>query len=525
MSRKQRRKQARTQDAPKAPVKVQAMDVFRAQAKASRQAVEGLVKTTDGYENCINRIGMHQQNMPSASHYDFELITRNRVQLEAAYRGSWIVGAVVDSVAEDMTREGITPSTSQDEEELKEFNQEFTRLRVWQSLCDGIKWGRLYGGGLSVMQIRGQDLATPLDPSTVGKGQFEGLAVFDRWMLNPILTPVIRSGPDMGLPKYYALVTNPLTFDPTTESPTGQLLIHHSRCFRHGGIKLPFFQAITEMMWDESILERLWDRLIAFDNATLSSGALIDRANTRMVKIENLREIASAGGEALEGLRAQMEFMRLAQSNLGLSMLDKLDEFQTETYTFTGLPEMVLQFGQQLSGASGVPMIRLFNQSPVGLNATGDGDIRMYYDKVKAEQEAKLRNGIDILTKVMWRSKFGADRPDDFEFTFNALWQMSAKDKSDIAKTNVDSVTAAHQDGLLSTPGAMKELRGQAKETGLFNNITDEDIAEAELEPAPLPDTAPTVGGGESTVPTVPKGDDSDPLKKPLAEKPTGEAE
>jgi uncharacterized protein len=486
MSKKRKQNQQKAEH-----FKVSAMDVFRAQASASRRAISGMshAMTTDGFENFISRIGLHESNSQAASTYDFNLITRNRVLLEAAYRGSWIVGAAVDCRAEDMTREGVTISTSQKEEELKEFNPEFTRLKIWQSLKDGIAWGRLYGGGLSVMNIKGQDLASPLDIDTVGLGQFEGLSVFDRWMLNPVLTPIIESGPDLGMPKYYQIVNNPQSYDPTAQTATGQLTVHYSRVFRHGGIKLPFFQAITELMWDESVLERVWDRLVAFDNATLNAGALIDKAYLRMMKIQNLREISAAGGEAMQGLIAQFDAMRLAQVNEGLSILDKDDEFATESYTFTGIPEIILQQGQQLSGALKTPLVRLFGQSPVGLNSTGEADIRMYYDGIKADQEAMLRPQMDPLIRVMWKSKFGTPAPEDLEFTFNPLWQMSAKDKTDIAKSNTETVSLAHEKGFISTPGAMKELRGQAKETGLFNNITDEDIEEAELEPAPLPDT------------------------------------
>ena len=74
-------------------------------------------------------------------------------------------------------------------------------------------------------------------------------------------------------------------------NPNAHVRVHHSRCARLGGNKLPFFQAITEMMWDESVLERLWDRLIEFDTATSSAGSLILRANLRTVGVKGLREI------------------------------------------------------------------------------------------------------------------------------------------------------------------------------------------------------------------------------------------
>jgi phage-related protein (TIGR01555 family) len=460
------------------------MDLFRAQDAATKRAIRNL--TQDGYENCISKLGLNQDNALSGGTYDFDLVTRNRLLLEMAYRGSWMTGVVVDSVAEDMTRAGAEITTSEAESDLPKFKESFTRFRIWQSLAELISWGRLYGGALGVMQIEGQNLDTPLDVRTVGPGQFKGVVNFDRWMLSPVLNPVIESGPQMGLPNYYQIVSSPDAADPTAKS--GMVIVHHSRCFRHIGVKLPFFQAITEMMWGMSVLERLWDRLIAFDNATMSAAQLIDRANLRTVKLDGLREISAAGGEALDGLKAQFELMRLAQTNEGLTLLDKNDEFDSVSYTFSGIPETLLQLGQQLAGAAGVPLVRLFGQSPAGLNATGEADIRMYYDNIKAQQEATLREPFDTLLKVMWASEFGRPAPADLGFQFTPLWQMDAKDKAEIAKTNTDTIVQAHQDGLLTTPAAMKELRAQAPQTGLFANITDEDITEAELEPPPMPD-------------------------------------
>lgn len=476
--------------------------------------------TEDGYDNFLSRIGLNNDNPLSGGTYEFNLVTRNRVLLEAAYRGSWIVGAVIDSFADDMTRAGVDVTSSAAEKDMPELKAAQSRLQIWQSLNKDIKWGRMYGGALGVLQISGQDLATPLNPDTVGKGQFKGIVVYDRWQLNPELTPVIQDGPDMGLPVYYQIVNNLNSTDPTADTPTGQQRVHHSRCVRYTGVDLPYFQAITEQLWGESVLERLWDRLIAFDNVTMSSAQLVDRANLRTVGIEGLREIIAAGGEAQQGLEAHFEMMRLMQVNEGLTLLDKNDSFASAPYTFSGLSDMMLQFGQQLSGACGIPLVRLFGQSPVGLNATGEGEMRQYYDNINAQQEAKLRNPFEVVLKVLWRSTFGVPTPGDLEFKFTPLWQMSAKDKADIAKSTTETVSQAQSAGLVSVPIAMKELRGIAAETGLFSNITDADIAQAEAEPPPLPDDDPDGGG----VPAP--GDTEEPVGVPetKAEKATDSA-
>lgn len=492
MSRKNRQKNFKaSQSQPTGQkIKVNAMDVFRAADASSKAAIAKA--TFDGFDNFLSRIGMNSDNALSESTYTFNLVSQNRVLLEAAYRGSWIVGNVIDAVAEDMTREGIDITTS-DKVDLSILHKQMSRLQIWQSLATTAKWGRLYGGAIGFMMIDGQRPETPLDPSTVAQGQFKGIAVYDRWQLNPSLQNVIQSGPEMGLPLYYQIVSAPMGLDTQelNKNQTGVMAIHHSRCIRYTGIDLPYFQAIIENLWGESILERLWDRLVSFDNATLSSAQLIDRANLRTVGIDGLREIIAAGGDAQAGLEAQFDMMRRLQVNEGLTLLDKNDTFASTAYSFAGLSDMMLQFGQQLSGASGIPLVRLFGQSPAGLSATGDSDIRMYYDSINAQQEAKLRNPVDVLLKVMWRSVYGADIPEDLEFSFSPLWQMDDTDRANNAKTNTETILGVYEAGQIPLATSMRALKKMSGEHGLFSGITEEDIAEADAEPAPMPDQPP----------------------------------
>jgi uncharacterized protein len=489
-------------------------------------------RTLDGFQNFSARLGvaalgdqLNEDNLISKGHYEFNLLTRNRIQLEAAYRGSWIVGRVIDSVAEDMTRAKIDINTNEGADNLQDLNVQMSRLQIFQSVNDGIKWGRLYGGALGVLQINGQNLLDELDPDDIKEDAFKGIVIYDRWQLYPVLSKLIDSGPNMGLPAYYDIVLGANLNDPgkepggqRTDNPNAHVRVHHSRCVRFDAIKLPFYQAITEMMWGESVLERMWDRLIAFDTASASTAGLITRANLRTVGIDGLREILAAGGAAQEALVSQFEYMRQFQSSEGLTLIDKNDEFQTTAYSFAGLSDVLIQFGQQVSGSAEIPLVRLFGQSPAGLSATGESDLRNYYDSIKAKQEAMLRNPFETIIKVMWRSCFGEPAPADLTFEFTPLWQMSAMDKATIAKTNTDAIIEAHAEGLVDSATAMRELKQASGDNGLFTHITDEHIDESENEEPPAPDDITSAGINVGN-----PGGDPEQLGKAKAEQGAGE--
>lgn len=428
-------------------------------------------KVLDGFLNLAARLGMRADNINNDAAYVFDMLTHNRAQLEAMYRGSWIVGAAVDCVAEDMTRAGIQiRGDDASPERVEQMQAALTRMGIWSSILDLIRWGRLYGGAIAFIVVDGQDASTPIDYDTIGKDQFTGLRVFDRWQLAPSLNNLVEGGRDEGLPEWYNVVgTN--------------LRIHHSRAIRAIGIPLPYQQALVEEQWGESVIERIHDRLVAFDSATAGAMNLIHKSHLRTVGIENLREVLAAGGQAQENLVTTFHLMRYLQSSEGITLLDKNDTFQTHDYSFSGVSDIILQFGQQISGALGIPLVRLFGQSPVGFNSTGESDIRMYYDNIATQQESRLREGLDRVLRVLHRSLFGEGVSESFDFDFTPLWQMNTREKAEISGMIVDTIIKAHDAGMIDMSTAMRELRASAEDTGIFTNLSDEAIKEADEDP------------------------------------------
>lgn len=444
-------------------------------AAASRPQMDRA--TTDSFQNMQARLGVGAGNMSDSNTYALSnLLTRQPRTLEAMYRGSWVVGAVVDSVAEDMTREGVDfgSTITPDANELMRAAED--DLQIWQSLQETIQWGRLYGGAIGIICIDGQDMSTELRVETIDRGQFLGIVPLGRWELLPITADVVATdGRIVGRPEIYKVGPQASAF-PMQD-------IHHSRVIRMEGVKLPYFQRIAESGWGMSVVERMYDRLVAYDSASQGSAQLIFKAYLRTLKIKGLRSILAAGGAAQTAVEKHVEAIRRFQSSEGLTLLDAEDDFETHTYSFAGLNDLLLGFGQQLSGATQIPLVRLFGQSPAGLNSTGESDLRNYYDAIKAKQQKDLRQPVNKLSTILYRSAVGGNPPEGFRAEFNPLWQMSDTEKGTLAKTIVDAVGTASELGLISAPSAMRELKQSAEQTGVFSNITDEDIKEAELAP------------------------------------------
>lgn len=462
-------------------------EVADAAAKKVSQAIIGEEtsevtndKTLDSFVNFAHNLGIGSDNAMSSSTYGFNPVTRIRVLLEWIHRGSWLGGVAVDVVADDMTRAGVSLTGEMEPGQVLAMEEAAVTLGIWKSLNETIKWARLYGGSLGVLLIDGQDLSTPLRLNTIRKDQFKGILPLDRWMVEPTLYDLVQEmGPNLGNPKFYRV---------TAMAPAlMNQKIHYSRCIRLEGIRLPYWQRVMENLWGLSVLERLYDRMIAFDSATTGAAQLVYKSYIRNYKIKDLRQVVAAGGDALTGLTKYVEMMRRFQGIEGMTLLDANDEVSADTHAaFGGLSEALTQFAQQLSGSLQIPLVRLFGQSPSGFS-TGETDLRNYYDTIKQQQEKDLRSSVTKVYRAIAASE-GIELPEGFRIEFNSLWQLSETEKATIAETNMRTINSAEESGLVDRATALKEIKQQSRVTGMFTNVTDEFITEAENEEPPLPE-------------------------------------
>jgi len=238
-------------------------------------------------------------------------------------------------------------------------------------------------------------------------------------------------------------------------------------------------------MWGLSVVERLQDRLTAFDSATTGAAQLLFKAYLRVIGVEGLRDALAIGGRDEEAVIKQFELIRQFQSIEGITLLDAEDAFHTYAYNFNGIAELLQQFERQISGALDMPIVRLFGMSPAGLNATGESDIRNYYDGITQQKEIQLRPGVQTLLHVISYSEFGRPLGEDFTFSFNPLWQMSEKEKAELFRDDMNAFAVAHDTGILQDWQILSELQRLAAKSGRGVTITEEDIENAKKRDIP----------------------------------------
>ena len=162
------------------------------------------MQTADSWRNLMLRAGIGAGSADDGGHYAVNYTSRDRAQLDAAYRSNWMAMKMVSLPAIDMTREGVELGGSLTPDQIEVLNRCMRRRAIWKLLRDAIKWGRLYGGAVAVIDIQGHDPEWALTPEMVSRGTFRGLMVFDRWQAMPDGGDLItQPGRDFGLPCTY----------------------------------------------------------------------------------------------------------------------------------------------------------------------------------------------------------------------------------------------------------------------------------------------------------------------------------
>ena len=281
-------------------------------------------------------------------------------------------------------------------------------------------------------------------------GDFQGLLVRDRAGGVEPSVEIERNldDPDFGYPAYYDFETEEL----------GRLRVHHSRILRFTGRDLPRMEETAGNYWGASELEHLLEELEKRSATSRNIARLVFQANVTTLKISDLGEALALGTaeQRRQALSVVAEQNRLRDS-FGLQLLGAGDDFENHPYSFAGLSEVYEAFMMDMAGAAGIPATRLFGRSPDGMNATGESDLKNYYEMIDGMRERSLRPALEKLLPVMALSCWGFV-PEDLTPSFPSLAAPDPREEAEIRARNTESLIRALEAGLLSPAEARERL-------------------------------------------------------------------
>lgn len=337
--------------------------------------------------------------------------------------------APVQTLATEMTRKWIQfKSIGSDDlsEEIKQIEVAFDHFKIRDAFKLATEHDGFFGRGNLFIEIDGNDdRETPLivDKATIKKGSLKQLKVIE-----PIwTTPVNYDSIDP---------TNKYFYKPNMWYVMGKP-VHSTRLFTF--ISHP----VSDMLKPSYNFSGLsmTQMMMPYVNNWLSTrdsvSDLIHSFSTSGIKT-NMDAILQEDGDATDIINRAELFNRM-RDNRGLMMLDYESEdfFQYNT-PLSGLDKLQAQAQEQMAAPCHIPLVKLFGVTPSGLNASSEGEIKVYYDYVAAQQQSIYTDPLVTILKIVQLHLFGLIY-DDITFEFVPLEQMTEEQIANINKTKAET--------------------------------------------------------------------------------------
>lgn len=428
----------------------------------------------DGFVNALIGLGTTGRDKMLGGTWQASLV--NDASAMEIWRASDMAARIVELVPDEEIRQGWELEIAE-AEHSDDTDEQVTGTLEDLGLNEALRTARCYenayGGGAILMGINdGQSLSRPLD--------LESVISFD--YLTPLepreLTPASYYE-DPRAPKYGEVELWNLTAIASGFSSSGNSFpVHESRLILFKGSRVSRSNYTGRAGWGDSIFTRLVPVLSSFDNAWSASSALLTDFAQAVLSIDGLANAMAQGGDGV--LRERLDAVNLGKSYINTVVIDKLDTFERKATPISGLPEMLDRFCNRLAAACGIPVTLLMGEAPAGLNATGDADIRAFYDRVRASQHRRLRPAIETAVKAMLGA-LKIQEPESWSVCFKPLWQPSEKEQAEtrLLQSQIDEKYQTL--GVLSSE-EIRKARFSTDEFSYSTQIDVEDTASLDAE-------------------------------------------
>jgi len=433
---------------------------------------------TDSFRNLVANLGTGRDKQ-SGGEYALSHLTDS--QWSTIYRTSWMAKKIVDIPAKDATRKWR--EWEAESSQIQKIEAEEDRLQLPQKVMLALQQSRLFGGAGIYFSIRGDDALLPLDPSRITRGSLEFVTVFPRGTLIAGDIELDPMSEDYGKPRSYTI----------SGSTSGQVEIHRSRIAIFIGAPILDPQELVGVNqgWGDSVLQAAYEAVRNSDSIAANTGSLVYEAKVDVLQIPDLSSIM-ADPRQRKLLEDRVILSATLKGNNGMMIIDKEEEYSQKTFNFAGLPDIGGQALQAVSGAADIPLTRFLGQSPGGMNSTGESDLKNYYDAINASQSLIITPAMRNLDDALIRSALG-DNPDDVDYQWASLWQMTDEQKSKISKETAETINLLVQSQLFPADALSKAAATLLVEHSILPSFEIDETADPDetMDSLPLMDGAP----------------------------------
>lgn len=378
---------------------------------------------------------------------------------------------VISCVAEDMVNKGFTIVGDSANIVLAEVQRLNAKGIFYDAMCQS----RQFGGSAILIGLNdGLTLETPVSVNSIKGINF--LRVIPRKSLMPDTNTVDRdpNSPDYG---------KPIIFEVNDGISPTPYKIHKSRLFLFPWLEASPIKSLAQTggsyidaMWGTPVLHYIYKQIGNLSIFHDSLANLMQEACIGKYKISGLSQLFANGEE--KKIMKRLDIINESKSVINSVIIDadNAEDYERDTLSFSGMNGVADTMMVMLSAVSGIPVTRLFGRSPSGLDASGESDLKIYYDMVSAYRDIMLTSAvqrlvfyIDIYKKAIMiedpqsrkegirngkqEGKVKKIRPlteADIEINWNPLYQMTEKEQAETYFTNAQADMYYVQNGIIS---------------------------------------------------------------------------
>lgn len=337
-------------------------------------------------------------------------------EISAAYRGAWLPRKVVDLPAQDATREW----RAWDDPKVALLEE---KLRVKQAVLRAYKSARLYGHAGIYVGTDNRSVSSPMGNNEV----IQSLTVVGHDYLSVSEWDSDPASSDFGNPKMFTV---------------GSASVHPSRIILFIGEEVPGDSAVL----GDSVLQSTYEALKNADSVAANVAELVFEAKIDVVKVPGLMQNVG-DTEYVDALNKRIALMMQYKSVNNALLMDSEEEWSQKQIVFGSLNELLMTAYQITAGAASIPMTRLLGRSASGLNASGNNEIRDYYDTIHGLQTMLIEPAMLRFDEQLCRN---AGVP-DADYQWNTLWQMEAQEQANANQANGNAIAALSKASVLGT--------------------------------------------------------------------------
>ena len=364
-----------------------------------------------------------------------------------------MIRTCIQTVADDITREwiDITGGDETDPDKIKQITERCEKLKLRKIFNTAVATMGYMGGAFIYIDTGTDDPSIPLQISEksdeIKQGTELKLVVIDPVNCAPgtynAIDPLKSSY--MSDPDYWLILGK---------------RVHASRLVILRDNLPPTLLRPAYNFLGIPMAQILWDYVMHWNRARVATSGILEKLNL-LVFQTNTEDLLSQP-QGVQQLDAKMLALSRYRDNDSVVVCDKTaEDIKNITLTISGVVDVVRQSLEFIAAINRTPAVKLLGISPSGFNATGESDIRNYYDHIMSKQEL-LHDGILRILRAVQLSVLG-EIDQSINFEFNPLGTEDETGDIESASARVNMLATLLQANVISADEARQAVKDDPK--------------------------------------------------------------